>query len=113
VLAVTGAAAALIPIGWLLVWQPWVALPVSAYGGIAWGGYSLAMTTRLLQLSPPADRPAYLGTYAAAVGVAGALGSLIAGLVTAAVAPAWIPLVFGLSFLTRGLGWRALSRAKV
>lgn len=106
-----GAAAALIPVGWLLVRQPWIALPVSAYGGVAWGGYNLAMTARLLQLAPPAERSAYLGTYAAAVGVAGAIGSLLAGVLTSAVAPGWIPLVFVLSFATRGLGWRSLARA--
>ena len=108
VLGAAGAAAALIPLGWMLVWQPWVALVVSAYGGLAWGGYSLAMTARLLQLAPAAERAAYLGTYAAAVGAAGAIGSLVAGSLTAAVPPVWIPAVFFLSFVTRGLGWLAI-----
>jgi MFS family permease len=111
IVGIAGAAAALIPVGWLLVRQPWIALPVSAYGGLAWGGYNLAMTSRLLQLAPPADRAAYLGTYAAAVGLAGAIGSLVAGTLTSAVPPAWIPIVFVCSFATRALGWRSLSRA--
>jgi hypothetical protein len=111
VLGAAGALAALIPLGWLLVRAPWVAIPVSLYGGLAWGGYSLAMTTHLLQLAPPAERPAYLGTYAAAVGAASAAGSLVAGALTTALPVPWIPLVFLLSFLTRGLGWRALPRS--
>ncbi len=110
VLGAAGALAALIPLGWLLVRAPWVAVPVSLFGGLAWGGYSLAMTSRLLQLAPPAERPAYLGTYAAAVGAASAAGSLAAGALTAALPVPWVPLVFVLSFLTRGLGWRFLSR---
>ena len=109
VLGVAGALAALIPLGWLLVRAPWVAIPVSLFGGLAWGGYSLAMTTRLLQLAPPAERPAYLGTYAAAIGAASAAGSLVAGGLTTAVPVAWIPLVFLLSFFARGLGWLFLS----
>ena len=109
--SVAGAGAALIPLGWLLVWKPWIALPVAAYGGIAWGGYNLAITSRLLQLAPSSERATYLGTYAAAVGAAAAIGSLLAGAITSAVPPAWIPVVFALSFLTRGLGWRTLSRS--
>lgn len=107
-LAATGAA--FIPVGWMLVWQPWIAIAVSAYGGMAWGGYQLAMTSRLLQMAPIGERPAYLGTYAAAVGAAGAIGSLLAGAITAAVPIPWIPVVFFLSFLTRSLGWFFLSR---
>jgi MFS family permease len=110
VLGAAGALAALIPLGWLLVRAPWVAVPVSLFGGLAWGGYSLAMTSRLLQLAPPAERPAYLGTYAAAIGAASAAGSLAAGALTTALPVPWVPLVFVLSFLTRGLGWRFLSR---
>jgi MFS family permease len=108
--AATGAA--LIPLGWMLVWQPWVALVLSAYGGLAWGGYTLAMTSRLLQLAPESERPVYLGTYAAAVGASGAIGSLIAGLLTQAVPVTWIPLVFFLSFLVRGLGMIGLRRER-
>ncbi|HEU5317210.1 MAG TPA: MFS transporter [Chloroflexota bacterium] len=108
--AATGAA--LIPLGWMLVWQPWVALVLSAYGGLAWGGYTLAMTARLLQLAPEAERPVYLGTYAAAVGASGAIGSLIAGAITQAVPVTWIPLVFFLSFLVRGLGMIGLRRGR-
>jgi MFS family permease len=100
--AATGAA--LIPLGWMLVWEPWVALAVSAYGGLAWGGYSLAMTTRLLQLAPESERPVYLGTYAAAIGAATAVGSLVAGGITQVVPIPWIPLIFFASFLVRGLG---------
>lgn len=111
VLSFAGAAAAAIPLGWLLVWHPWIALPLSAYGGLAWGGYSLAMTSRLLQLAPPAERAAYLGTYATAVGAAGAAGSLIAGAITAAVPVPWIPVVFLLSFGVRGFGWLTFLRA--
>lgn len=111
VLTFAGAAAALIPIGWMLVWAPWVAIPLNLYSGVAWGGYSLAMTSRLLQLAPPAERPAYLGTYAAAVGISGAIGSLLAGGVVAFVPIGWIPVIFLASFLTRGLGWWSL-RAK-
>ncbi len=110
VLSAAGALAACIPLGWLLVWQPWVAIPISAFGGLAWGGYSLAMTTRLLQLAPPADRAAYLGTYAAAIGASSAVGSLLAGAITTAVPVPWLPVVFLLSFAVRGLGWRTLSR---
>ena len=109
-LGAAGALAALIPLGWLLVRAPWVAVPVSLFGGLAWGGYSLAMTSRLMQLAPPAERPAYLGTYAAAIGAASAAGSLAAGALTAALPVPWVPLVFVLSVLTRGLGWRFLSR---
>ncbi|MGH2351322.1 MAG: MFS transporter, partial [Chloroflexota bacterium] len=111
VLGVTGALAALIPLGWLLVWHPWVAIPISALGGMAWSGYSLAMTSRLLQMAPAGERPAYLGTYAAAVGASGAIGALLAGAITTALPIPWIPLVFLLSFLTRTLGWRSLSRS--
>jgi MFS family permease len=110
VLGYAASAAALIPLGWALVWQPWIALVVSAYGGLAWGGYQLAMTARLLQLAPESERPAYLGTYAAAVGAASAVGSLIAGGITQVVPVEWIPGVFMLSFLVRGLGWIGLSR---
>lgn len=108
VLTFAGAAAALIPIGWMLVWAPWVAIPLNLYSGVAWGGYSLAMTSRLLQLAPPAERTAYLGTYAAAVGISGAIGSLLAGVVVAFVPIGWIPVIFLASFLTRGLGWWSL-----
>ena len=108
VLTFAGAAAAVIPIGWMLVWAPWVAIPLNLYSGVAWGGYSLAMTSRLLQLAPPAERPAYLGTYAAAVGIAGAIGSLLAGGLVAFVPIGWIPVIFLASFLTRGLGWWSL-----
>ena len=106
--AATGAA--LIPLGWMLVWEPWVALAVSAYGGLAWGGYSLAMTTRLLQLAPESERPVYLGTYAAAIGGATAIGSLVAGGITQVVPIPWIPLIFFASFLVRGLGMLGLRR---
>ncbi len=109
-LAYAATGAALIPLGWMLVWQPWVALVLSAYGGLAWGGYTLAMTTRLLQLAPESERPIYLGTYAAAVGASGAVGSLVAGTITQVVPITWIPLVFFLSFLVRGLGWIGLRR---
>ena len=108
VLTFAGAAAAVIPIGWMLVWAPWVAIPLNLYSGVAWGGYSLAMTSRLLELAPPAERPAYLGTYAAAVGIAGAIGSLLAGGLVAFVPIGWIPVIFLASFLTRGLGWWSL-----
>ncbi len=111
VLSATGGLAACIPLGWLLVREPWVAIPVSTLGGLAWGGYSLAMTSRLLQLAPPADRAAYLGTYAAAIGASSAAGSLLAGAITTAVPLPWLPLVFLLSFVARGLGWRCLPRA--
>ena len=103
VLGAAGALAALIPLGWLLVRAPWVAVPVSLFGGLAWGGYSLAMTSRLLQLAPPAERPAYLGTYAAA-SRRRAAGSLAAGALTAALPVPWVPLVFVLSFLTGAWG---------
>ncbi len=87
-----------------------MALAISAYGGVAWGGYTLAMTARLLQMAPEAERPAYLGTYAAAVGASSAAGALIAGIITQAVPIQWIPVVFLLSFLVRGLGWIGLAR---
>jgi MFS family permease len=103
-------AAAFIPLGWMLVWQPWIALLVSAYGGLAWGGYSLAMTSRLLQLAPESERPVYLGTYAAAIGASTAIGSLVAGLITQAVPIEWVPLIFLASFLVRGLGMLGLRR---
>lgn len=108
VLTIAGAAAALIPIGWMLVWAPWVAIPLNLYSGVAWGGYSLAMTSRLLRLAPPAERPLYLGTHAAAVGISGAIGSLLAGGLVAFVPIGWIPVIFLASFLTRGLGWWSL-----
>ena len=108
VLTFAGAAAAVIPIGWMLVWAPWAAIPLNLYSGVAWGGYSLAMTSRLLQLAPPAERPAYLGAYAAAVGISGAIGSLLAGGLVAFVPIGWIPVIFLASFLTRGLGWWSL-----
>gem|GEM_PF-1096637 len=109
-LGLAAAGAALIPVGWMLVREPWVALAISAYGGVAWGGYTLAMTARLLQMAPAAERPAYLGTYAAAVGASSAAGALIAGIITQAVPIVWIPVVFLLSFLVRGLGWAGLAR---
>ncbi len=105
VLGITGAGAALVPLGWLLVVDPWVAVPLNLFAGVAWGGYSLAMSARLLQLAPPAERPAYLGTYAAAIGVSGAGGSLAAGAIAAAVPIEWVPLIFVVSFAARGLGW--------
>ena len=109
-LGLAAAGAALIPVGWMLVREPWVALAISAYGGVAWGGYTLAMTARLLQMAPEAERAAYLGTYAAAVGASSAAGALIAGIITQAVPIQWIPVVFLLSFLVRGLGWAGLAR---
>jgi hypothetical protein len=109
-LGLAASGAALIPVGWMLVWEPWIALVVSAYGGVAWGGYSLAMTSRLLQLAPESERPAYLGTYAAAVGASGAIGSLVAGVITQVVPIQWIPIVFFLSFLVRGLGRNGLTQ---
>jgi MFS family permease len=112
VLGVAGALATLIPLGWLLVRAPWVAIPVSVLGGLAWGGYTLAMTSRLLQLAPPAERPAYLGTYAAAIGAASAIGSLLAGGLTAILPISSLPVVFLLSFGVRGLGWGFLSRRR-
>ncbi len=110
VLGYSAAGAAFIPVGWMLAREPWVALVLSAYGGVAWGGYTLAMTARLLEMAPEAERPAYLGAYAAAVGAAGAVGSIVAGAITQAVPLPWIPVVFLLSFLVRGLGWAGLSR---
>lgn len=108
VLGVAGALAAVVPLGWLVVFDPWVAVPLNLFAGLSWGGYSLAMSARLLQLAPAADRPAYLGTYAAAIGISGAFGSLIAGAVAAAVPIEWVPAIFVASFATRGLGWWAM-----
>lgn len=108
VLGVAGALAALVPLGWLVVFDPWVAVPLNLFAGLSWGGYSLAMSARLLQIAPAADRPAYLGTYAAAIGISGAVGSLAAGAVAAAVPIEWVPAIFFASFATRGLGWWAM-----
>ena len=108
VLGVAGALAALVPLGWLVVFDPWVAVPLNLFAGLSWGGYSLAMSARLLQLAPPSERPAYLGTYAAAIGISGAVGSLAAGAVAAAVPIEWVPAIFVASFATRGLGWWAM-----
>lgn len=109
-LGVTGALAALVPLGWLVVVDPWVVVPLNLFAGLSWGGYSLAMSARLLQLAPPADRPAYLGTYAAAIGISGAIGSLLAGAITATIPVEWVPVVFLASFATRGVGWWAMRR---
>lgn len=111
VLEVAGALAALIPIGWMLVVDPWVAIPLNLFSGVAWGGYSLAMTARLLQLAPAPERSAYLGAYAGAVGLSGAVGSLVAGALAAAIPIEWIPLIFFASFATRGFGWWSLRGA--
>lgn len=108
VLGVAGALAALVPLGWLVVFDPWVAVPLNLFAGLSWGGYSLAMSAYLLQLAPPSERPAYLGTYAAAIGISGAVGSLVAGSVAAAIPIEWVPAIFFASFATRGLGWWAM-----
>ena len=113
VLGVAGALAALVPLGWLVVFDPWVAVPLNLFAGLSWGGYSLAMSARLLQLAPPSERPAYLGTYAAAIGISGAVGSLVAGAVAAAVPIEWVPAIFIASFATRGLGWWAMRGGSV
>jgi MFS family permease len=108
VLGVAGGLAALVPLGWLVVFDPWAAVPLNLFAGLSWGGYSLAMSARLLQLAPSSERPAYLGTYAAAIGISGAVGSLVAGAVAAAVPIEWMPAIFVASFATRGLGWWAM-----
>jgi hypothetical protein len=102
-----------VPLGWLVVFDPWVAVPLNLFAGLSWGGYSLAMSARLLQLAPPSERPAYLGTYAAAIGISGAVGSLVAGAVAAAVPIEWVPAIFIASFATRGLGWWAMRGGPV
>lgn len=70
---------AFIPFGWLLVREPWQALPIAAVGEIGWAGYGLAVFSYLLASTPDEDRPTYSAFYNIGVALAGMLGPILGG----------------------------------
>lgn len=71
VLAVTALAHIAVPFVYARSSSPYVYLAINAFGGFMGAGFNLTLFNSLLDVSPPAGRPAYVATYNMALGISG------------------------------------------
>ncbi|MFS8664928.1 MAG: MFS transporter [Limnochordales bacterium] len=108
IMLLSGAGASILPVLWLGLPVPALAIAANGLGGFVWAGYNLASFNLLLALAPPARRTTYVAIYNSTIGLGQALGPLLGGYIADA---AGIPLVFVLSTVFRAVGLWLFSRA--
>ena len=77
VLLTSGLGCISIPLWWALAPGPEWVVAINLFGGYVWAGYNLAAFNYLLETTPGARRPAYVGAFNMGVGLATALGPLL------------------------------------
>lgn len=77
VLLASGMGCVALPLLWAVVPGPEWVVAINLLGGYVWAGYNLAAFNYLLETTPDARRPAYVGIFNMGVGLAAALGPLL------------------------------------
>ncbi|MCX6032033.1 MAG: MFS transporter [Chloroflexi bacterium] len=80
VMRCTGLLIPCLPLLWALMPNAWLLLPVEAFSGLLWSGYSLANFNLMLGLAPQAQRARFIAFYQFAVFGAAFVGPLLGGL---------------------------------
>ncbi len=75
----TGLLIPCLPLLWALMPNAWLLLPVEAFSGLIWSGYSLANFNLMLGLAPQAQRARFIAFYQIAVFGAAFVGPLLGG----------------------------------
>lgn len=108
VMIVSGVGAVSLPLLWLVIPVPSLAVAINLLGGFCWAGYNLANFNLLLELAPQVRRTTYIALYNTTIGLGSTLGPLAGGY----MAGGWgIPLVFFVSGVLRAVGLWYFARA--
>jgi len=108
IMLLSGAGASVLPLLWLGLPAPALAIVANGVGGFVWAGYNLASFNLLLALAPPVRRTTYVAIYNTTIGLGATAGPLLGGYIADA---AGIPLVFVLSTACRAVGLWLFGRA--
>lgn len=100
----TGFAIPWVPVFWVFMTHPWQAFPIQVLSGFMWAGYNLAAFNLLLELTPDAERPAYVAFYQALVGI---------GMAGGAAFGAWLAQTQGYAQVFLGSGGLRLLAALI
>ena len=79
VMAVSAFTIAAVPALWLIATNPWQAVALNIFAGLAWSGWNLGLFNMLLVLSPESRRQAYVAVANSTPAIAGMISPLIAG----------------------------------
>jgi MFS family permease len=78
-MAVSAFTIAAVPALWLIATNPWQAVALNIFAGLAWSGWNLGIFNMLLVLSPESRRQAYVAVANSTPAIAGMISPLIAG----------------------------------
>lgn len=81
VMGFSGFTIAAIPALWLLARNPWHAIIINAFAGLAWSGWNLGTFNMLLLLSPESRKQGYIAVGNSMPAFAGIAGTMIGGVI--------------------------------
>jgi MFS family permease len=81
VMGISGFTIAAIPALWLLTRNPWHAVMINAFAGLAWSGWNLGAFNMLLLLSPESRKQGYIAVGNSMPALAGIAGTMIGGVI--------------------------------
>jgi len=108
IMLLSGAGACILPLLWIGLPAPSLAIVANGVAGFAWAGYNLASFNLLLALAPAVRRTTYVAIYNMTIGLGATAGPLLGGYMAALTG---IPLVFVLSSVLRGVGLWLFGRS--
>jgi len=120
VVVVSALGLAIVPLGWLLVRNWWIILPLHLLAGVATAGYGLASFNLLLEVTPENGRASYTGAYYTLLAVAATIAPLVGSwlfrlhgfpstLAVTGIASLFAAALFGVLF-RGGPAWRTRLR---
>ncbi|MBN1896273.1 MAG: MFS transporter [Candidatus Aenigmarchaeota archaeon] len=104
IMLIGAVSASFYPFVWLFVQNPYQMLPTEILSGFAWGGFNLAYFNYLLEISPEGKRHRYSAFFYLTFGVAGVLGPITGGLISAYFAESYLLWFTGLE-VTFFISW--------